>query len=349
MVPVNLDPNAAALEGSGIFGLPYTMKQSRVVLLPVPVEITTSYRAGTASGPKAILEASKQVDLYDFSAGRVYEAGIYWMPESPTIRRLNRQGRKLALRIIKRGGKIDSSSVLKKSLAQVNAIGVRVNEFVYQKTRELISAGKIVGIIGGDHSVPFGAVQAIAEHYPGLGVLHFDAHCDLRIAYEGFKWSHASIMFNVVSRIPKVSRLVQIGIRDFCEQELEIIKKFRGRVETFFDEPMQFQKSEGQSWGRLVSSMIRRLPQDVYISFDIDALDPALCPHTGTPVPGGLSFSEAVYAIAAVARSGRRIVGFDLNEVAPGPRGDEWDGSVGARLLYKLIGHTLLSHGRKSK
>jgi agmatinase len=334
MEPSNFDPNAAALAGSGIFGLPFTMKQSRVVLLPVPVEITTSYRAGTASGPKAILEASKQVDLYDFSAGRVYEAGIYWIPESSTVRRLNRQGRKQALRIIERGGKINSSSVLKKSLAQVNAIGVRVNEFVYRKTRELISAGKIVGI---------------AEHHPGLGVLHFDAHCDLRITYEGFEWSHASIMFNVMSKIPKVSRLVQIGIRDFCEQELEIIKKSRGRVETFFDEPLQFQKSEGQSWGRLVSSMIRRLPRDVYISFDIDALDPALCPHTGTPVPGGLSFSEAVYVIAAVARSGRRIVGFDLNEVAPGPRGDEWDGSVGARLLYKLIGHTLLSHGRRSK
>ena len=101
---------------------------------------------------------------------------------------------------------------------------------------------------------------------------------------------------------------------------------------------------DGESWGRLAGRIAADLPQEVYVSFDIDGLDPSLCPHTGTPVVGGLSFPEAVALLRTVAESGRRIVGFDLNEVAPDPTGrSEWDGNVGARLLYKEIGFALMS------
>ena len=96
-----------------------------------------------------------------------------------------------------------------------------MNQFVYRKTQAVLNAGKIAAIVGGDHSVPFGALEAVAEKYPSFGVLHFDAHSDTRDAYEGFQWSHASIMRNVLDRIPAVTKLVQVGIRDVCEQEIE--------------------------------------------------------------------------------------------------------------------------------
>ncbi len=98
-----------------------------------------------------------------------------------------------------------------------------------------------------------------------------------------------------------------------------------------------------RTWAEQVKRLLEPLPKDVYVTFDIDGLEPGLCPHTGTPVPGGLSFQEAAYLLAAVVRSGRRMVGFDLVEVAPDPAGGEWDGNVGARVLYKLAGWTIAS------
>ena len=343
VLPRNFNPNSAAADGSGIYELPCSLKESRVVLIPVPVDMTTSYGGGASAGPRAILAASRQVDLYDFGAGRVYEAGVFMTSESVEIRRLNQEGKRLSPDIIRRGGEISGSVRFKRQLRRVNEIGTRVNKIVYSAARALLAQERIVGVVGGDHSVAFGLIQACAEKFPGLGVLHIDAHCDLRKAYEGFEWSHASILYNVVSKISKVKRVVQVGVRDFCEEELKLIKTSRGRVITHFDENLQRQKFEGNSWKQISTRILRDLPAQIYISLDIDGLNPSLCPHTGTPVPGGLSFEEAVYLIAAVAKSRRRIVGFDLNEVAPGPAGDAWDANVGARLLYKMIGWTLRS------
>jgi len=210
---------------------------------------------------------------------------------------------------------------------------------------QLLEAGHIVGVIGGDHAVPLGCIAAHAARYPGMGVLHLDAHADLRVAYEGFTYSHASIMHNVLAEVPGVARLVQVGIRDFGEAEFVAIEAGGGRVRTFFDAELARRRFDGEPWSSVVREIVDALPQHVYLSFDIDGLDPTLCPHTGTPVPGGLQFQEACALIAAVARSGRTIVGFDLCEVAPGPDGDEWDGNVGARLLYKMVGATLRSRG----
>jgi agmatinase len=162
---------------------------------------------------------------------------------------------------------------------------------------------------------------------------------DFRIAYEGFRWSHASIMYNVLMQIPQVTKLVQVGIRDFGEGEMDFGIEQGRRVETHFDDAWADELAEG---GTTFSDLCRRvvgaLPPSVYISFDIDALDPALCPHTGTPVPGGLSFNQVVILLGVLKTSGRRIVGFDLVEVSPGPDEDEWDANVGARVLYKLCG-----------
>jgi len=349
------DPNAAATDGSGIFGLPFSERESQVVILPVPWEVTTSYGGGTSRGPEAIFEASKQVDLFDLDVERPYESGVFMREISSTVQDWNRQGRSLAEPIIASGGNLKSNQGLVANLSKVNELSGLLNTWVYDRTRELLDAGKIVGLLGGDHSTPFGAIRAHAERFSsfgvgskgGFGVLHFDAHSDTRAAYEGFEHSHASIMYNVLERIPQVSKLVQVGIRDVCEQEIDYIESRGDRVRAYFDRDLAQSRFRGESFEGMANRIIEDLPQQVYVSFDIDGLDPRYCPNTGTPVPGGLDFAEATYILKLLVRSGRTIVGFDLNEVAPGSDGDEWDANCGARLLYKLIGYTLASQGKR--
>jgi agmatinase len=339
----SFDPSAAAPPDSGIFGLPHSAEEALVVLIPVPFEATTSYGGGTSQGPSAILEASRQVDLFDVETGRPYERGIALVPESQALHSWNDRAKPRAQLVIEAGGVHPDKPELHEAAAEVNELCEKMNEFVYQATRQWLAQGKRVGAIGGDHSISFGSIKAYAEKYPGLGILHLDAHADLRTAYEGFTWSHASIMFNVVSRLSGVKSLVQVAIRDMSQEEHQIIEGSQGRVRAFFDSTLQQRQFDGVPWNRQVDEIVSQLPENVYLSFDIDGLDPVLCPHTGTPVPGGLSFPQATALIAGVVRSGRTIVGFDLTEVAPDPDGGQWDGNVGARLLYKMIGWMLKS------
>lgn len=342
MTAVEFDPNGAALPDGGVFGLPDPPERAQVILVPVPWDVTTSYRPGTADGPAAILRASPQIDLYDVETGTPYKAGIAMLDEPAEVRAWNREGRPLAEEVIAVGGRIAGAPDLERAAARVNELGARLNDWLRREVDVWLERGRLVGVVGGDHAAPLGAIQALARRHPGLGVLHVDAHADLRDAYEGFTWSHASIMFNVL-REAEVGRLVQVGIRDLCEAEADLIRGSGGRVITHFDAELKARQFDGEAWGAQCARIVADLPHDVYVSFDIDGLDPTLCPHTGTPVPGGLQFAEAAALIAAVVKSGRRIVGFDLCEVAPGPDGDEWDANVGMRLLYKLIGWALAS------
>ncbi len=338
-----IDPNAAAA-ADGIYGLPFTPEQAKVVLIPVPWEATVSYGSGTADGPAAILEASRQVDLLDRETGKPYEAGIAMVEISAEVRAWSDEARRLAAPVLEAGGVGAGQPELLKAAAAVNALSEQMNAWVYKQAAHWLDQGKLIGIVGGDHSTPFGAIRAVAEHHPGVGVLHIDAHADLRNAYEGFTWSHASIMHNVATRLPAVSRLVQVGVRDYCEEENDLIEASHGRIRTYFDADMRRRLLDGDTWTSIARGIVADLPSVVYVSFDIDGLDPALCPHTGTPVLGGLSFSEASSILRSIVESGRRIVGFDLNEVAPDPQGrDQWDGNVGARVLYKQIGYALMS------
>jgi agmatinase len=334
------DPGAAAAPDSGVFGLPHTPEEARVVLIPVPWEATVSYGGGTGQGPAAILEASKQVDLFDRETGRPYEAGIAMLPIPDEIVAWNEKAKSAAAPVIEAGG-AGNFPALQARVREVDELGVRVNEWVEAQTRRWLEAGKLVGLVGGDHSTPFGCIAAYMKRFPDLGILHFDAHADLREAYEGFRWSHASIMKNVLDRLGP-AKLVQVGIRDFSEDENAVIERSMGRVRTFFDVDLKARQQEGEPWAKIAREIVECLPKNVYVSFDIDGLDPKLCPSTGTPVPGGLSFAEATSVLKAVVKSGRKIVGFDLNEVAPG-EDDEWDANVGARMLYKEIGFALLS------
>jgi agmatinase len=199
---------------------------------------------------------------------------------------------------------------------------------------ELLDAGKLVGVLGGDHSTPLGLMKALAERRGEYGILQIDAHADLRDAYEGFTYSHASIMHNAL-KIPQVKRLVQVGLRDYSVHEKEVIDNSDGRIKPFFDDEIHERQFKGARWLEVVNDIIGCLPDQVYISFDIDGLEPSLCPHTGTPVPGGLTFQEAMYLIQEIALSGKTIVGFDLNEVSPSKE-TEWNENVGMRVLWNL-------------
>ena len=331
----DVDPNAAAC-GEGIFGLDTSPQEAGVILVPVPFDATTSYRPGAARGPEAILQASYQIDLHDREVGDPWRAGIALLDPLPEIVGHGTTARRLVEELRERHDE--------DKLARVNQLCGEVNERVAAEVSHWLHSGRLVGTIGGDHATAYGSIQAHAGHFGEFGILHIDAHADLRREYEGFTWSHASVMEAVCRHLPAVSRLVQVGVRDFCEEEAGRIADASGRIVTFFDADMNERLFTGATWAAIVAEIVEALPQRVYISFDIDGLDPNLCPHTGTPVPGGLSFPRACYLLRAVARSGRQIIGFDLVEVAPGPAGgDEWDGNVGARLLYKLIGVALQS------
>ncbi len=334
------DPNAPASQDSGIFGLPFSVDEAKLVLIPVPWEATTSYGGGTSKGPEAIYKASKQVDLFDIDLGSFFEAGINMLEIPKDIQKWNDLAKKSAQQVIKAIYKNKEDADSQKALVLVNDYSLKVNEYTYQTTKHWLNEGKLVGLIGGDHSCPFGGIKAFLEKYPNMGILHIDAHADLRHAYEGFEDSHASIMYNVITKTP-LKTLIQVGIRDFCEEEYDFIQAHSERIHTFFDTQLAEQKMQGQSWSTLCDDIIEKLPKEVFISFDIDGLDPRFCPNTGTPVPGGLEFCEVLYLFKKVAQSGRKIIGFDLNEVSPGET--EWDANVGARILYKLCGWTLRS------
>ncbi len=339
---MGFDPDAAARPGSGVFGLPHTRAEAGIVLIPVPFDATTSYGNGTARGPKAIRAASAQVDLYDRRFGRIYERGIFMEDPDPRLADLSARARRVAAPLIEKGGAEAGDA---KAVGEVDAACEAMNAIVHERTARVLAEGKTPGLVGGDHSTPLGAIGACVEKHGPIGILHIDAHMDLREAFEGFRYSHASIMRNVLERHapPRgVTRLVQVGIRDFGESEMDYAIEQGSRVVVHYDEVWaeELMSAAGTGFRALGARAVAALPERVYVSFDIDALDPSLCPHTGTPVPGGLSFHQAAMVLGALRDSGRRVVGFDLVEVCPGggSEGDEWDANVGARVLYKLCG-----------
>ncbi|RMF23399.1 MAG: agmatinase [Bacteroidetes bacterium] len=329
------DPNAVGLKNERFIGLPFEEEEARVVLLSVPWDVTVSYGEGTSTGPQNILEASSQLDLFDPDVEQAWHLGIYFRPPDEDWLARNDELRPKAsayIEFLEAGGLLEDGPLHARSLAEINRACEELRAYVYGQTRALLEAGKLPGIVGGEHSVPLGALQALGEAYPSFGVLQIDAHQDLRPAYEGFTYSHASIFYNAL-KIPSLKTLVQVGVRDHCEQEVELAAR-DDRIHLFTNAWMQEGLFQGRPFAELCTDILAPLPERVYVSFDIDGLEPILCPNTGTPVPGGLSFDQAAYLLRRVVDSGRRIIGFDLCEVAG--LGNEWDGNVGARVLYKL-------------
>ena len=345
------DPDAAAT-GDGLFGLDTRVEDARIVVIPVPFDATTSYRPGTAAGPAAVLEASKQVDLEDLQYGPVWKAGFAMLPIPKDIAALSKSARRAAEPVIAAGGAVPGNRAHAKAIETVNAASERVHGYVAREAERILDRGAIPALLGGDHASPFGLIAELSQRHPGMGILQIDAHADLREEFEGFRWSHASIFHNVMTRLPGVGRLVQVGIRDFGMRERAFVEQSEGRVQCFYDQHLrdrQFQNgAKGAargSWSAICADIVKSLPREVYISFDIDGLTPDHCPNTGTPVPGGLTFPEMCHLLEVLAKSGRRVIGFDLCEVSPGAGDGEWNANVGARTLYKLLGCTLRSRG----
>jgi agmatinase len=335
MKDVNIDniiAGNAPKKDAGIFGLPFDATNSKLILLPVPWEATASYGRGTSLAPEAILKASHQLDLFDLQLGEPYKKGIYMDTEKEKILTYNDKCTKL---IEKLNSKKDLSII-----EAINSISAKVNQLVEEKATLYIKQNKLVGVVGGEHSAPFGLIKALSKKHSSFGILHFDAHLDLRDSYEEFTWSHASIMFNVVEHIPEVSKIVHVGIRDFCQPEFKKIQAESQKLSLWSDNKVFREKASGTSFAKITEKIIGELPQLVYISFDIDGLEPANCPHTGTPVPGGLSFQEACYIIEKLAIK-KEIIGFDLCEVCPSMNNTKLDENIGARILYKLCGAIL--------
>jgi agmatinase len=341
------NPNDIGSADNNIFGLPFEPSDASLVIIPVPWEVTVSYSAGTADGPESVYDASYQVDLYDPFVADAWKLGIAMQPVSKKIKSTSNKLRKKAEKYIDMyaaGKTAEKNATMKSIKKEVDAACKDLNKWVKKEALKQMDKGKVVALLGGDHSTPLGLMQALAEKHESFGILQIDAHADLRDAYEGFEFSHASIMFNAL-KIEQVSKLVQVGIRDYCQDEKDIIDSSK-RVETFFDSDIKTLQYEGKSWSKICDDIIGSLPKKVYLSIDIDGLDPKLCPNTGTPVPGGFEFEQVVYLIKKLVEAKKQIIAFDINEVAPGK--DEWDANVGARLLYKVSNMCLVSNGVKA-
>ena len=295
---------------SGFLGLPEEARRpaaSRVHVLPVPLERSVSYGAGTAAGPAAIIEASRQVELFDRALGGepALAYGIHTLPPIP----------------VERG-------TVEEILARVQAA-----------VAGIAAAGKLPVVLGGEHTVTIGPVRALAAARGGargtpLAVVQVDAHADLRGEYQGSPYSHACVMRRLVEETG--CELTQVGIRSLCAEEDAFIKGQPGRVRTFFADEIHADPAGG--WlGELAARLAGR---SVYLTIDVDGLDPSVVPATGTPEPGGLSWQQAMALLETVAAAAGEIVGIDCVELAPAPGLHAADFAV-AKLLYRAISLSL--------
>lgn len=331
------DVNSAGNPNNNIFGLPFTEEESQLVIFPVPWEVTVSFGAGTARAAEHIFKASLQVDLYDADNPEGWKKGFFMRPIDKKILLKSdflRKEAELYIDFISKGEDVGGNKFMAKSLKEINEGSQMLNQWVYEQTKELLDKGKLVGLLGGDHSTPIGFWKAIAGKHGDFGILQIDAHCDLRVAYEDFTYSHASIIYNAIRQIPEIEKVVQLGVRDFSKAEMDFVDNSGGRITTFYYHEIKERQFEGVTWKQICDEVISKLPQKVYISFDIDGLDPKLCPNTGTPVQGGFETEQVNYLFSQVKKSGRQLIGFDLVEVGVDELG--WNANVGARQLWKL-------------
>lgn len=330
----------SALDGVGVhngnlFGFDATDSSASLIVIPVPWDVTVSFRAGTAHAYENVLAASTQLDFCIPGRGDDVMTDIFMLPVSQDWILENKRNRKIAKEIIdlQESGRWDDSLEKRTLLEIVNRSCQKMQASLAVEVKKYMSLGKKVALLGGDHSVSYPLIKTVSQFYESFGILQIDAHCDLRDTYQGFETSHASVMHRALG-LEQVSRLVQVGIRDYCHAELAVIRGSGGRVCSFFDRNLKESKFRGLTWEAICQPIVSALPDNVYVSLDVDGLDPSLCPNTGTPVPGGLGFEELVFLLNLIRRAGKRVIAFDLVEV--GTSEDYWDESVAARLLYFL-------------
>jgi agmatinase len=264
--------------------------RARILVLPVPYEGTVSYGHGAADGPRAIIEASRNMELYDEEiAGSVYRLGIHTLDELPAI---------------------DPPDAMM--------------DQIERRAEQLLDTGKFLVMLGGEHSISGPVIRALGRRVKNLSILQIDAHADLRESYDGTKHSHASIMARAVEVCPAV----QVGIRSISEAEAKRLPETPTKVYWAKDIVGRTDWHE---------EAISHLTENVYLTIDIDGLDPSLVPTTGTPEPGGLGWYDALGIIRALARS-RNVVGMDLTELAP-VAGNSSPDFLAAKLIYKSLSY----------
>lgn len=267
----------------------HSRERSRVVVLPVPYEATTSYRSGTREGPSAIIRASAEMEDFDTELQREpCEVGVFTAPAVEPV-----------------AG--DPAAMLD-----------RISEAVASH----VQAGKLVGMLGGEHTVSAGAVAAFAERFSDLSVLVFDAQADLRDEYQGTRFSHACASRLMLERAP----VSIVGVRSMTSDEAALASERRLPIFPRNAKPIED-----------VDAIVGGLSEHVYVSFDLDAFDPSFMASVGTPEPGGMGWWEALRILRAVGQR-RSIVGFDVVELAP-REGPEAGAYTAAKLVYKLIGY----------
>lgn len=264
------------------------LENANYVLLPVAYDGTSTYQKGADIGPQAILNASDSIELYDVvTDNEAYQAGIY-------------------------------TDTFQYDFASPE----NMVKSVYQRVAHFLNQNKTIGILGGEHSVSIGAIQAMSEKYPNLTVLQIDAHADLRETYHDSSNNHACVM----RRAQEVASVVQVGIRSVCAEEKEFIvpeKMFYAH---------QIQKSS--TW---IDEVINQLTDNVYLTIDLDGFDPSIVPATGTPLPGGLTWYE-VNALFEKLFTTKNVVGFDVVELCPQPQ-DKCSDVLAAVLVYRIISY----------
>lgn len=280
-------------------------------VIPVPLEATVSYGGGTARGPEAILAASDQLELLDSEDCFPGEAGIFTHPPVDCY--------------------MHSASMHDTDLELLEREAEAVQERIATVTRAVLDVGGFPVLLGGEHSLTFGALKALKERHGVFGVVQFDAHADLRDTYEGTKWSHACVMRRAVADLGLP--LVQFGNRVFCKEEMQA--RAQHHV-TSWD--AQWLAHNPLPQNPLPSDF----PQKVFITFDVDGLDPSVIGDTGTPVPGGLGWYQALN-LAEIAAQGRTLIGFDVVELAP-RLGSIVSDFAAARLTYALMGLVIRNH-----
>ena len=268
------------------------LEDCRVVVVPVPYDATTSYRGGAREGPRAIIEASRYLEDYDIELKReIYRVGIYTLPElEPHI-----------------GSPAD------------------MVERVQTMVRPFARDGKLLAVLGGEHSISVGVVKALQEVHPELSVLYLDAHGDLRDEYMGSGLSHAC----TARRIWETCPLVEVGVRSISQEEMSFIREQGIRVY------LHGEGGQTASWD--VEELLNGLSEQVYVSIDLDVFDPSLMSAVGTPEPGGPGWEAVLSLLRAVCRE-RFIVGFDVMELCPGA-GPPSCAFIAAKLAYKVMGY----------
>ncbi len=333
------DPNGVGNTSNNIFGLPFEVHESALVFIPVPWDVTVSNHDGTALAPRKIFENSFQIDLFDPFAPGAWKKGMAMEMLDPAIFAKNNLYRKKAQRYIQyleSGGDPEDKKEMIAIRDEINQANESLSLELEMKCLQYLENKQIPFLVGGDHSIPLGLIRALARENPGFGILQIDAHADMRNQYQGFTQSHASIMRNAMD-IEGVETIVQVGIRELCHEEIQLISQNHKKVKTYFDRDISQRTFEGETWKEVCDDIVEKLPDNVYISFDVDGLDPSLCPNTGTPVPGGLTFNQVIYLMENLQNHGKTIIGADLVETGP----ENIDAVISCRILYRMAGMIL--------